>query len=179
MEKSDEIINNTITSISQISNVTEIYENFLCHICKGWPMKPLLCQNCDKYFCLQCAKENNENKLSLICTNCPKDMKSIITSPPKTVINLLSKAKFDCIFCKKNFNYEEIVHHALYCEENPGRKVICNKCQNEVGKDRLETHDCVEELLAEIKRTKEKLEEYDKTTPFNFSEYNKLKYTLK
>jgi hypothetical protein len=173
--------NNQDTNPNDLNNITnknELFNSLLCELCSLWPIKPLTCNNCEKLFCKTCAKDKNENKIYPVCINCT-DTKHILTFPSKPILAILSKAKFKCNFCKENQSYEDIIQHTTYCEKNPSRMVICNKCSIEVSLDKLTTHNCVEELLGEINNCKLKLDEYDKLTPFNYAEYSKLKNTLK
>jgi hypothetical protein len=160
-----------------IANKDELLNSLLCKICNSWPMNSLLCKDCNVLYCQKCAKDKNENKINPLCLIC--ENKPILINPPQQIMTIINKAKFECKYCKEIQTCTEIIKHANYCLKNPSRRTICQKCTIEVSLDQLNTHNCVEELLTEIKRNNIKLEEYDKLTSFNYNEYIKLKNTLK
>jgi hypothetical protein len=162
-----------------ISNKNELFESLLCTMCEAWPIKPLICNKCESMFCQSCIKLETEHKLSLICPNCPNEAKSPLSNPIKQILKIVNTASFACNFCKQIKTYNNIIQHSTYCEQNPFRKVKCEKCQNEVQFDKLNTHDCIQELLRDIKETNEKLIEDNKRINFTYDDYTIMKYKLR
>jgi hypothetical protein len=179
MEKENDIDLIKPNDFKLITNKNKLFDTLLCSICHLWPMEALYCNNCESLYCKCCAKEKNEDKIFPICQICPPANKQHLTNPIKPIANILNKAKFECQHCNEIQSYDKIMNHIAYCERNPSRLIICKMCTIEISADNLSTHDCISHLLKEIEKIKHKLNEYDKLTPFNYSEYTKLKNTLK
>ena len=74
----------------------ELYEslkdNILCQICQCFMIEPIICLNCQNYFCNDCI-ESWKKKSNLCPLNCENPIyKSVIGKN-----NLISKLKFKCI----------------------------------------------------------------------------------
>ncbi len=162
--------NNNPNILKNISNKNELFESILCKLCKSWPIKPLTCNKCESLYCQSCINLNN-----IICKICT----SSLTTPSKLIMNIIKSATFNCLHCGKQQNYEDLISHTTYCEKNPHRKILCNNCKIEIAFDKLKSHNCIDELISEIKEKKEKLEVYNKSSNISFEYFKALKQSLK
>ncbi len=111
----EEYVNeDTIVKDAQYENFKE---NIYCHICECLMIEPVICFNCQNYFCKKCAEDwknrNNNNSCPNRCENAI--MKDVIGK------NLLiSKFKFKCIKgCGAEIPFNDIKnHYNSNCIEN-------------------------------------------------------------
>ena len=89
----------------------EVYEslkdNILCQICQCFMLEPIICLNCQNYFCKNCV-ESWKKKSNLCPLNCKNPIyKNVIGKN-----NLISKLKFKCIKgCGEEILYDNIKEH--------------------------------------------------------------------
>jgi hypothetical protein len=89
----------------------ELYEslkdNIICQICQCLMIEPIICLNCQNYFCKNCV-ESWKAKSNLCPLNCENPIyKNVIGKN-----NLISKLKFKCIKgCGEEILYDNIKEH--------------------------------------------------------------------
>ena len=170
---------NLIIEESMIKNINEINtikDELTCEICNRIVIKPKQCNSCETIYCEKCINEwKNKNN------SCPKRCsKFILTEPSKIIKKLLDKLIIQCVYCKKDFNYENYIYkHFVECYQK-NKLVKCPFCSNcEIHNYLIEEYKNKylkekEELLNEINKYKQIIKDFENNK--NKSNYNKIEY---
>ena len=143
----EEYVNeNTIIKDAQYENFKEI---IFCQICECLMIEPVMCFNCQNYFCKKCTEDwksrNNNN-------SCPNRCEDTIMRNVIGKNRLISKFKFKCIKgCGAEIPFDDINnHYNSNCIENKK-----NDSNADVQKIEEKTEKCNIKVLS-IKETDEK-----------------------
>ena len=110
----------------------EIYNEFKfsisCPICTNIIIEPMMCMNCQSSYCKKCI-----NQWNLIDEKCPNRCINPNYQISKEMNGLLSKLQFQCKFCNKAFEYNEMKEHYYSSFDNcqqPKKKNKMRKIEN-------------------------------------------------
>ena len=123
-------------------------DEFICGICQGVFVDPLVTQCCRQTYCSDCITHWLNNSKT-----CPNDRRNLnkngLSSPPRALKNLLDNLLISCENlgegCKVRVKLGELDKHMNECEYRPNS--LCKVCHSKRG--RVSTHNCVESLLKE------------------------------
>ncbi|XP_017029398.1 E3 ubiquitin-protein ligase NRDP1-like [Drosophila kikkawai] len=135
--------------------VGHVDEELLCPICADVLEEPVQSVGCEHAFCRQCI--DRWMRLKQIC---PVDRSNLqpenLVNVSRLMRNMLARLKIQCSFtengCDQLLTLEGFRAHVASCEHNPKLIVECQKgCGIKVPKDKLATHNCIEELRDTVK----------------------------
>lgn len=96
----------------------EVYESFKdlieCPICLRIMYNPMMCMNCQQSFCQKCIEEWQKKSHT-----CPNHCDESKIQKSRTIINILSKLKFECKKgCGEEILYNDLKnHYSQGCEK--------------------------------------------------------------
>jgi hypothetical protein len=168
----------------------ELYESLKCPLCQALCLDPCLLSCCDAMVCNHCIQQYFGG-MSKPCPLC--NIPFIKTDKPtKFMTRIYSNLKIKCQFasddkevkgCNEILGCFNIVEHQKYCEFNPNCLKKCEKCQIYFEKEKLNFHNCLEELITSYNKVKKDFdnmeikEEEDNNDPFMIKIKHSLKYT--
>lgn len=148
----------------QLTNGSEVYESVKCYLCEYLSIDPVYMCCCDFIVCKSCIQVwLSKNKKCPKCKMPEAKFDNLTKFMNKIFNNLQIKCKFysdDKEGCKeRTLPHKEIVKHQNFCEFNPNCLKKCEKCQLVFGKEKVEVHDCVKELVKNYQKLQEELEQ--------------------
>ncbi len=125
----------------------KIKDEVTCLICCGLVNNPMMCDNCETHYCLQCI----ENWKKANGDSCPKqcpapiNVKKIIRS----FKNLIDKILLKCKVCKENISLTYYPDHIKPCTEK-NSYITCPFCKScRINKEELELNESLDKNLIE------------------------------
>ena len=100
------IVKFDINNIINTGNINDI-EKYKCNQCNKIVYNPMKCCNCNNNYCLNCIKENDDNKLKK-CKVCNTDE---YETNSELIFDLVNNVKVFCDKCNKELNYESMLIH--------------------------------------------------------------------
>ncbi|KAH8357025.1 hypothetical protein KR200_002317 [Drosophila serrata] len=137
--------------------VGHVDDELLCPICADVLEEPVQSVGCEHAYCRRCIDQ--WMRLKQIC---PVDRSILLPehlgNVSRLMRNMLARLKIKCSFtengCDQLLQLEDFRAHVALCEHNPKLIVECKKgcgIKARVPKDKLASHNCVEELRDTVK----------------------------
>src|SRR4051812_3266879 len=126
---------------SRIFGATDQLDQFMCGICLGIFVDPVVTQCCRQTYCKDCVSEWISN-----AHNCPNDRKPLdldgLLSVPRLVVNLIENLTIKCDFethgCQQAVKIGELAQHLSVCDFRLNQ--LCRTCGLMI--ESLLTHNC-------------------------------------
>lgn len=126
--------------------IDRLHEQFFCTICLDVSTDPVVLNDCDHIFCLQCIRKKN----STTCPTCRLDLK---TPPWKEMTGSIKRVYLDLVIrclnpqCKEQLKIDTFQDHDKNCSMSFN---ICKDCGYKTDKDESSHHSCIQQLKAKL-----------------------------
>ena len=82
------------------SEKPKLVEDFICAFCANFPVNPVMCDRCEKVFCLQEQIEYFSKPKNETCCSCRQRPTDKVKPLNKKLRKKITKLKFECSGCK-------------------------------------------------------------------------------